>query len=74
METQIETQKTEHRKTIADLETEIGLLCEQIAKQDKDITDWKDRVDNLTKLCSERKVELQKLKDSTCVSSGQTHS
>jgi len=25
-------------------------------------------VDNLTKLCSERKVQLQELKDSTCVS------
>ena len=68
METKIETQKTEHRKTIADLETEIVLLSEQIAKQDKDNTYWKDRVDNLTKICSVRKVELQELKDSTRVS------
>jgi len=68
LENQIETQKVEHRKTIADLETEIVLLSEQNAKQDKDNTDWKDRVDNLTTICSERKVELQKLKDSTRIS------
>jgi len=66
LENQIQTQKVEHRKTIADLETKIVLLSEQHAKQDKDNTYWKDRVDNLTKLCSERKVELQELKDSTC--------
>lgn len=64
----LETQKTEHRKTIADLETEIVLLHEQNMKHDKDNTYWKDRVDNLTKLCSDRKVELQELKDSTRVS------
>jgi len=64
----LESQKTEHQKTIADLETEIVFLSEQNAKQDKDNTDWKDRVDNLTSICSERKVELQKLKDSTRVS------
>jgi len=69
LENQIESQKVEHQKMIADLETEIVLLSEQNAKQDKDITDWKDRVDNLTTICSERKLELQKLKDSTsCVS------
>ena len=39
MDTQIETQKTEHQKTIADLEIEIVLFSEQIvAKQDKDNT------------------------------------
>jgi len=66
--TQIETQKTEHQKTIADLETEIVLLSEQNAKQDKDNTYWKDRVDNLTQLCSEQKAELQGIEDSTRVS------
>ena len=65
LESQVETQKTEHQKTIADLETEIFLLSEQNAKQDKDNTYWKDRVDNLTTLCSERKAELQQLQDST---------
>ena len=68
LETQIETQKTEQRKTIADLEAENILLSEQNAKQDKDNTDWKDRVEKLTKLCSEQKVELQELKDSARVS------
>ncbi len=63
--TQIETQKTKHQKTIADLETEIVLLSQQSAKQDKDNTYWKDRVENLTTLCSERKAEVQELKDST---------
>ena len=66
MTADLETQKTEHQKTIEDLETKIVLLSEQNAKQDKDNTYWKDRVDNLTKLCSERKVELQELKNSTC--------
>ena len=68
LESQIGTLKTDHQKTIADLETEIVLLSEQNAKQDKDNTYFKDRVDNLTKLCSERKAELQQLQDSKCVS------
>jgi len=62
----METQKAEHLKTIADLETEVALLSEQNAQQGKDNTYWKDRVDNLTTICSDRKVELQELKDSTC--------
>ena len=66
--TQLETQTTEHRRTIADLETDIVLLSKKNAKQDKDNKYWKDRVDNLTQLCSERKVELQQLKDSSHVS------
>jgi len=88
LESKIETQKTEHLKTIAYLaeiqdqqqaasqkiinqnkqleaEREANvLLSEQNVKQGKDNTYLKGRVDNLTKLCSERKAELHELNES----------
>jgi len=44
------------------------VLSEQKAEQEKETAYWKGRVNNLIDICSELKIELQQLKDSTRVS------
>ena len=53
---------------ILNAEKNNGLLSEQKAEQEKEIAFWKGRVNNLTEICYELKVELQQLKDSTRIS------
>jgi len=62
LEDKIETQETDHLTTIAHLSIETQ---DKKARQDADITSWKGRVENLTEICSELKVELQQLKESS---------
>jgi len=56
------------RQKISNLEEKHVLLSEQTVEKEKEITYWKGRVNNLTEICSELKIELQRLKDSTRVS------
>jgi len=53
---------------ISNLEKKHVLLSEQKAEQEKETAYWRGRVNNLTEICSELKVELQQLRDSTRVS------
>ena len=62
LEDKIENQQTAHLTTIAYLSKETK---EEKARQHADITHWKGRVENLTEICSELKVELQQLKASS---------
>jgi chromosome segregation ATPase len=58
------------KKTKVDLENkveaqgaEISLLAEQKEKGEKDNEHWKDKADNLTKICSQQKAKLLEMED-----------